>query len=88
MQSEMKQQVKNIITDCMAIQDLRVDDDMYLVDQLYLDSLDLIEIVLNLNEKFDIEIDGDEVAGFKTVSDIFQEVERLIAANCSVITEE
>ncbi|MGL5527048.1 MAG: phosphopantetheine-binding protein [Plesiomonas shigelloides] len=88
MQSEMKQQVKKIIADCMAIQDPRVDDDMHLVDQLYLDSLELIDIVLNLNKKFDIEIDGDEVVGFKTVSDIFQEVERQIAANCSAITEK
>lgn len=88
MQSEMKQQVKKIIADCMAIQDPSVDDDMHLVDQLYLDSLELIDIVLNLNKKFDIEIDGDEVVGFKTVSDIFQEVERQIAANCSAITEE
>lgn len=88
MQSEMKQQIKTIIADCMAIQNPLIDDDMHLVDQLYLDSLELIDIVLNLNKQFDIEIDGDEVAIFKTVSDIFQEVERKVSVDCSAITEE
>lgn len=86
MQSELKQHVKTIIANCLSVNVFMIDDDMQLVDQLYIDSLELLDIVMSLNEKFNIDIGGDELVGFQTVSDVCREVEQQLAANGAIIT--
>jgi acyl carrier protein len=45
------------------------------------DSLDAIEIVMSLEDIFDLEIGDDEWADARTVGDIYNLVERLANAN-------
>lgn len=44
-------------------------------DDLNVDSLDVVEIVMALEEFFDIEIDDDEVLKFNTVGDVVRYIE-------------
>lgn len=41
-------------------------------DDLGLDSLDFLEIIMNIEDEYDIEIDDDEANGLKTVSDVIE----------------
>lgn len=49
------------------------------VDDLGADSLDAVELIMAIEEAFDVpEVDEDTVAGFITVGDVFH----FISANC------
>ena len=41
-----------------------------LLEELALDSLDLVAVILNLQDQFHVEIDPDEVPHFRTVADL------------------
>jgi acyl carrier protein len=49
-------------------------------DDLEADSLDLTELVMALEEEFDIEVDEDDLEDIRTVGDAYALVERLVAA--------
>jgi acyl carrier protein len=44
--------------------------DSLLLDELALDSLDLVAVILNLQDQFLVEIDPDEVPRLRTVADL------------------
>lgn len=48
----------------------RVQMDTSIADDLALDSLDQVEIVMALEEKFDVQIDDKTAGGWRTIGDI------------------
>ena len=46
-------------------------------DSLGADSLDRVEIVLNIEEKFDIEVDDEAVEKLKTIGELVDYVQKL-----------
>ena len=46
-----------------------------IVDDLGADSLDLVDLVMSLEEEFDVEIPDEQVENIKTVSDIVKYIE-------------
>jgi len=72
------------IIDIIANQ-LGVDKDMVtpganIVDDLGADSLDVVELVMALEESFDKEIPDEEAEKIRTVQDIFDYMQKKIAA--------
>lgn len=51
------------------------------LDEIGLDSLDLIEITMDLEHEFEIEIDDDEVYAWQTPNDIVNTVLKEIGSN-------
>ncbi|MEN6081923.1 phosphopantetheine-binding protein [Chromobacterium piscinae] len=47
-----------------------------LIDDLYADSMELLEMVMLLNDEFGIEIGAADVAGMRTVADVGEAVAR------------
>ncbi len=43
------------------------------------DSLDIVQILVALEDKYDIEIDNEELANVKTMKDFVQYIERKVA---------
>ncbi|MCX5775672.1 MAG: phosphopantetheine-binding protein [Firmicutes bacterium] len=43
--------------------------------ELGLDSLDLVELMMDIEEEFKIEFDNDEMVGFKTIHDVVKAIE-------------
>jgi len=43
--------------------------------ELGLDSLDLVELMMDIEEEFKIEFDNDEMVGFKTIQDVVKAIE-------------
>lgn len=52
---------------------------LHLVNELYVDSLDLIEIEIGISETFDVHISEKEVLQMETVEDLYHIVKRHIA---------
>ncbi|KVP30329.1 acyl carrier protein [Burkholderia ubonensis] len=78
MMDALERQVKAVMAAHLWLDEVQLLPDTSLVDQLYLDSLDLMDLVLALNHHFDIEIGADEIVGIKTVADVCQVVGRLL----------
>ncbi|UTH74094.1 phosphopantetheine-binding protein [Chromobacterium sp. IIBBL 290-4] len=48
-----------------------------LVDDLYADSMELLDMVLSLNNEFGIDIQAQDVAAMRTVADVVAVIARL-----------
>ncbi len=49
-----------------------------LLEDLALDSLDLVAVVVELQDRFDVEIDPDEITAIRTVGDLADSLERYL----------
>ncbi len=56
----------------------KVDESKSLRD-LGLDSLDIVEMCLDLEDRFGVNFETEELSSFKTVADLFQAVEKKFA---------
>jgi acyl carrier protein len=72
--------VIRFVSEFIQIDDAGLDEDTHLVSDLGLDSLDLSELALLIEEDFDVEIDDGDIEGWKTISDIckFLELNALV----------
>ena len=67
------EQVRNIIAESLGCDVEQVTLEAALVDDLGADSVDLVELVMAMEEEFDVgEIDEEDLAGLKTVRDCVQ----------------
>lgn len=64
------EKVKNIIAETLACDAALVTPEASLKDDLGADSLDSVELVMALEEAFDLTIEEEKLADFKTVGDI------------------
>lgn len=67
--------VKSIIAEELGIEEDTILVNSDLADDLGADSLDAIELIMAIEEKFDIEISDVEAAKLKVVSDIVKYLE-------------
>ncbi len=65
------QKVKKIVSDQFGVDESSVTMETAFKEDLNADSLDMVEIVMAMEDEFDIgEIGEDEVAGIETVGDV------------------
>ena len=62
---------KAAAVEVLAVDATKVTEEASFADDLDADSLDLVEFVMALEEKFDVEIPEEELAGIKTVGEAF-----------------
>ena len=67
--------VKSIIVEQLDADEAEVTMDATIQDDLGADSLDVVDLVMSIEESFDIEIPDEEVKGIKTVGDIVKYIE-------------
>lgn len=51
-------------------------DETKSLKDLGLDSLDVVEMCLELEEKFDVQFETEELSNFKTIGDLFASIEK------------
>ena len=67
--------VVEVVVEQLSVDAAEVKEDSKFIEDLGADSLDIVELVMALEEKFDIEIPDDVAEGIKTVADAIKFIE-------------
>ena len=70
------ERVRDIIAEQLEIDPQSITLETRLLEDLKADSLDVVELVMELEQEFDIEVPDDDLPDIKTVQDILTYVER------------
>ena len=76
---EQKKTITGIIVDKLGVSADKVTPEADIVTDLGADSLDQVEIVMAVEDAFNIEISDDDAEKIKTVKEIFEYVEKRLA---------
>ena len=76
---EIFEQVKSILVETLSVDEDKVKMEARFQEDLETDSLDLVELVMTMEEKFSVKISDEEAAGIRTVSDAVDFVEKRLA---------
>ena len=69
------EKVRDILVNQLDVEEEKVTMEASITDDLGADSLDVVDLVMSLEEEFDVEIPDDQVEKIKTVGDIVKYVE-------------
>lgn len=66
----MFEKLKGIIAEQLGVEIDEINPESNITEDLGADSLDIVELVMALEEAFDVDISDEAVTGMKTVQDI------------------
>ncbi len=69
------EKVKDIIVEQLDVAEDAVTLEASITEDLGADSLDVVDLVMSIEESFDVEIPDEEVENIKTVGDIVKYIE-------------
>lgn len=69
------EKVKEALCDQLDVEEEKVTMEANIMEDLEADSLDVVDLVMSLEEEFDIEIPDEEVENIKEVGDIVKYIE-------------
>ena len=72
--------VREILCDQLDVEEEQVTLDASITDDLGADSLDVVDLVMSIEEEFDLEFPDEEVENIKTVGDIVKYIESKVEA--------
>lgn len=73
--SEIATRVKNIIIDKLGVDEKEVTPEANFTNDLGADSLDTVELIMELEKEFDIQIPDEEAENIATVGDVVKFIE-------------
>ena len=76
---EVFEKVKGIIVEQLGVADTAVTMEASFIDDLGADSLDIVELIMALEEEFDIEITDADAEKVVTVSDVVEYIKDHVA---------
>jgi acyl carrier protein len=79
-QDEIYQKVKKIVADQLSVDETEVKPEASFTNDLGADSLDTVELVMALEEEFDIEIPDEAAEGIATVQAAVDYINGKVAA--------
>ncbi len=72
------EKVRAILCDQLDLEEDQVMMESSIVDDLGADSLDVVDVVMSLEEEFDVELPDENIENIKTVGDITKFIEEAI----------
>jgi acyl carrier protein len=66
----MEEKVIKLISDATKVDQGKISKETSFVDDLNLDSLDIVELMMKMEDEFGIEIPEEDAEGLKKVSDV------------------
>ena len=73
---EITEKVRQIISEQLGVEEAEVTPKASFIDDLGADSLDTVELVMALEENFDIEIPDEDAEKIRTVQDAIDYIEK------------
>lgn len=71
-ENEILEKLKNIIVDQLGVENEQVVPEANFIDDLGADSLDIVELVMAIEEEFDIQIEDADAENIVTVKDVIE----------------
>ena len=72
------EKLKKIIAEVLNVDEEEITMDTTFVDDLGADSLDIFQIIMGIEEEFDIEIENEEAEKIVTVSDAVEQIKNAL----------
>ena len=72
------EKLQEIIADVLNVQIDEIRPETTFVDDLGADSLDIFQIIMGIEEEFDIEIDNEEAEKIVTVQDAVDQIKKAV----------
>ena len=72
------EKLREIIADVMNIDEKEIKEDSSFENDLGADSLDVFQIIMGIEDAFDIEIDNDEAEKIVTVGDAVEQIKNAV----------
>lgn len=69
-ENEILEKLKDIIVEQLGVEKEIINEESTFVDDLSADSLDIVELIMSLEEEFDMEIPDQEAEKIVTVGDV------------------
>ena len=73
------EKLKKIITEVLNVDESEITMETKFIDDLGADSLDVYQIIMGVEEEFDIEIDVDNAESIVTVADAIEQIRAAIS---------
>jgi len=73
---ELFEQIKSVVSEQLGIKTEDIKEESSFKDDLGADSLDLVELVMTLEENFDIEIPDEDAEKLRKISDVIKYIEK------------
>ena len=70
----IEEKVKNIIVEQLGVEPEQVKPEAQFVNDLGADSLDIVELIMALEEEFDVEIPDEQAEKIKTVGEAIEHI--------------
>lgn len=74
-EKEIFQKLKTIVVDQLGVNEENVTMEATFVDDLAADSLDIVELIMNIEEEFDLEIPDSDTEKIVTIGDVVKYIE-------------
>ena len=74
-EEEIFQKLKTIVVDQLGVNEENVTMEATFVDDLAADSLDIVELIMNIEEEFDLEIPDSDAEKIVTIGDVVKYIE-------------
>ena len=72
--------IRALVSEQLGVDRTEMRPDANILDDLGADSLDVVELVMSLEEAFDIEIPDEDAEGMRTIADVEKYVSDRVAA--------
>lgn len=72
------EKLKKIIADVLNVPEDEIRPDMTFVEDLDADSLDVLQIIMGIEEEFDIEIKDEDAEKISTVQDAVDQIKTVV----------
>jgi acyl carrier protein len=70
MSAAVVERLRQLVSDQLSVDVSKMKSEAYIIDDLGADSLDVVELVMAIEETFDIEVSDEEAEVLRTVGDV------------------